>query len=74
MKCPKCKADVSEESHFCSKCGTPLKDKADPSVSQTKTCFVSARFGPLMIFHKRWFTYNKIIQGDMHEYQEEAIA
>jgi DNA repair exonuclease SbcCD ATPase subunit len=37
-------------------------------------CDVSARFGPLMMFLKRWFTYNKITQGDMHEYQEEAIA
>ena len=37
MKCPKCKADISEDSHFCSKCGTPLKDTADLSVSQTKT-------------------------------------
>ena len=37
MKCPKCKADVSEDSHFCSKCGTPVLDKADLSVSQTKT-------------------------------------
>jgi serine/threonine-protein kinase len=37
MKCPKCKADISEDSHFCSKCGTPLKDSADLSVSQTKT-------------------------------------
>ncbi|MGB2885871.1 MAG: serine/threonine-protein kinase, partial [Dehalococcoidia bacterium] len=37
MKCPKCKADVSEDSHFCSKCGTPVKDTADLSVSQTKT-------------------------------------
>ena len=37
-------------------------------------CFVSAKFGPLMIFSKRWFAYNKITQGDMHEYQEEARA
>ena len=37
-------------------------------------CFVSAKFGPLMIFSKRWFEYNKITQGDMHEYQEEIIA
>ena len=37
-------------------------------------CFVSAKFGPLMIFLKRWFAYNKITQGDMHEYQEKAIA
>jgi len=26
-----------------------------------------------MIFLKRWFAYNKITQGDMHEYQEESI-
>jgi len=37
MKCPKCKADVSEDSHFCSKCGMPLKESADFSVSQTRT-------------------------------------
>jgi len=37
MKCPKCKADIAEDSHFCSKCGTPLKNKADSEVSQTKT-------------------------------------
>jgi len=37
-------------------------------------CFVSAKFGPLMIFLKRWFTYNKITQGDMHEYKEETRA
>ena len=37
MKCPKCKADISEDSHFCSKCGTSLSDMADLSVSQTKT-------------------------------------
>jgi len=36
-------------------------------------CFVSEKFGPLMIFLKRWFTYNKITQGEMHEYQEKAI-
>jgi serine/threonine protein kinase len=37
MICPKCKVDVSEDSHFCSKCGISLKDSADLSVSQTKT-------------------------------------
>lgn len=36
------------------------------------SCFVSAKFGPHMIFLKRWFGYNKITQGDMHEYKEEA--
>ena len=37
-------------------------------------CFVSAKFGPHMIFLKRWFAYNKITQGDMHEYEKEARA
>jgi voltage-gated potassium channel len=37
-------------------------------------CFVSSEFGPLMIFLKRWFAYNKTTQGDMHEYQEKVIA
>jgi serine/threonine protein kinase/Tfp pilus assembly protein PilF len=37
MKCPKCKADISEGSHFCSKCGARLKESADLSVSLTKT-------------------------------------
>lgn len=37
MLCPKCKTDVSENSHFCSKCGTPVKNATDLSVSQTKT-------------------------------------
>ena len=27
-----------------------------------------------MIFLKRWFGYNKITQGDMHEYKKEAGA
>jgi serine/threonine protein kinase len=37
MKCPKCKTDISEDSHFCSKCGKLLKETTDLSVSQTKT-------------------------------------
>ena len=37
-------------------------------------CSVSAKFGPLMIFLKRWFAYNKITQGDIYEYQKEAIV
>ncbi len=32
-------------------------------------CFVSAKFGPLVIFFMRWFGYNKITHGEMHEYQ-----
>jgi hypothetical protein len=27
-----------------------------------------------MIFLKRWVAYNKTTRGDIHEYQEEAIA
>ena len=41
---------------------------------KSPVCFVSAKFGPLMIFSKRWFAYNKITQGDMHEYKEETRA
>jgi hypothetical protein len=37
MKCPKCKADISEDSHFCSKCGKALKDEAEISFTHTKT-------------------------------------
>jgi len=37
-------------------------------------CGVSARFGPHMMFLKRWFAYNKITLGGIDEYQEEAIA
>ena len=33
-------------------------------------CIVSARFGPLMIFLKRWFAYNKIRQEGMHEHDQ----
>jgi hypothetical protein len=36
-------------------------------------CFVSAKFGPLMIFLKRWFAYNETMRGEMHEYQEKVI-
>ena len=42
--------------------------------SMQVVCFVSAKFGPLMIFLKRWFAYNKTTQGGEHEYQEEVIA
>jgi len=27
-----------------------------------------------MISLKRWFAYNETMRGEMHEYQEEAIA
>ena len=37
-------------------------------------CFVSAKFGPLMIFLKRWFAYTETTFGGMYECQEEAIS
>jgi hypothetical protein len=37
-------------------------------------CFVSAKFGPFMMFLKRGFTQNKITGGGMHEYQEIDIV
>jgi type I restriction enzyme M protein len=43
-------------------------------LQKAEACFGSAKFGPLMIFLKRWIAYNKITQGEMHEYQEKAIA
>ena len=44
------------------------------SLDILQDCFVSAKFGPLMIFLKRWFVYNKITQGEMYEDQEKAVA
>jgi len=52
MKCPKCKADNAEDSHFCSKCGTPLKESADLSVSQTMTIQKPAIFSGTTIAGK----------------------
>jgi len=43
-------------------------------LNQYSPCFVSTKFGPLMIFLKRWFADNETMRGEMHEYQEEAIA
>jgi len=53
-----------------------LKDafNACKTILSNLLCVGSAKFGPLMIFLKRWFAYNKTTQGDMHEYQKEAIA
>ena len=35
---------------------------SDEACSFRLNCSVSAKFGPLMIFSKRWFAYNKITQ------------
>jgi len=35
-----------------------------------QNCDDSAKFGPLMIFLKRWIAYNKITQGEMHKWSE----
>lgn len=42
IKCPKCKASLSDDSHFCSKCGSPVKPIDKVVTSQTKTIIESA--------------------------------
>ncbi len=37
IKCPKCQADISDDSHFCHKCGTPIKPSEEILISQTRT-------------------------------------
>ena len=37
MKCPKCGADVLDDSSFCGKCGARVRASADASVSETQT-------------------------------------
>ncbi len=37
MKCPKCQADISDDSRFCSKCGTPIHPSDEIFISQTRT-------------------------------------
>jgi len=37
MKCPKCQADISGDSRFCSKCGTPIHPSEEIFISQTRT-------------------------------------
>jgi len=35
---------------------------------------MATKFGPLMIFLKRWFAYTKTTFGGKHEYQEETVS
>jgi predicted Ser/Thr protein kinase/poly(3-hydroxybutyrate) depolymerase len=37
MKCPQCQADISDDSRFCSKCGTPVQAAERIVFSQTRT-------------------------------------
>ena len=37
MKCPNCQVDISDDSLFCSKCGTPIKSSDEIFVSRTRT-------------------------------------
>jgi formylglycine-generating enzyme required for sulfatase activity/tRNA A-37 threonylcarbamoyl transferase component Bud32/predicted esterase len=37
MECPKCQADITDESRFCSKCGTPIHPSEESFISQTRT-------------------------------------
>lgn len=37
MKCDKCHTEVSDDSRFCSKCGTPIHPSDKIFISQTRT-------------------------------------
>ncbi len=37
MKCPKCQGDISDDSRFCHKCGTPIKPSDEILISRTRT-------------------------------------
>ena len=37
MKCPKCQTEISGDSRFCSKCGTPIHPSDEVFVSRTRT-------------------------------------
>jgi serine/threonine protein kinase len=37
VKCPKCQAEISDDSRFCSKCGTPIHPSERIFISQTRT-------------------------------------
>lgn len=37
IKCPKCQAGISDDSSFCSKCGTPIYSSDKAFISQTRT-------------------------------------
>ncbi len=37
IKCPKCKAEILDDSRFCSKCGTPIHPSEEIFLSQTRT-------------------------------------
>lgn len=37
IKCPKCQADMSDDSRFCSECGTPIHPSEEVFISQTRT-------------------------------------
>src|SRR4030042_113059 len=37
MKCPQCQTDISDDSRFCSKCGTPISAEERIVFSQTRT-------------------------------------
>jgi len=41
IKCPKCQVDMSDDSRFCSKCGTPIDPSEEIFISQTQTILKS---------------------------------
>ena len=64
MKCPKCKADISEDSHFCSKCGTPLKPLKDVSITKTLQTTTKG-LGKDTVIAKKYKIIEKIGEGGM---------
>jgi serine/threonine protein kinase/predicted Zn-dependent protease len=64
MKCPNCNADISEDSHFCSKCGAPLKPSEEVSV--TKTLQKPAKgFKKDTVIAKKYKIIEKLGEGGM---------
>lgn len=64
MKCPKCNTPISEDSHFCSKCGASLKKTSGVSFSQTKTLHIpSVSVGK--IFSGKYKIIKEIGRGGM---------